>query len=224
MVKLALFTVATMDYKEARSSLIEHLRREISDEQVLSVMERVPRHLFVPDNNLSLAYKDMPLPIGEGQTISQPFIVALMTQALELTGSEKVLEIGTGCGYQAAILAELAQQVISVERYPKLAEQARITLDQLGYTNIEIHLAQKTLGWPEEAPYDAIMVTAGAPQVPQELINQLAEKGRMVIPVGSHYEQELVKLVKKKGQINTTHLCACRFVPLIGEGAWKESL
>lgn len=222
MVKLFQFMVMPMEFEEARSRLIQHLRREISDERVLNAMERVPRQLFVPSNSLYLAYEDIPLSIGEGQTISQPFIVALMTEALELAGTEKVLEIGTGSGYQAAILAELAQQVISVERLSKLAEDARLLLDKLGYTNIEVHLAEKTLGWPKEAPYQAIIVTAGAPRIPPELLDQLAENGRLVIPVGSRYEQELIKVVKESGKVTAKNSGACRFVPLIGEGAWEE--
>jgi len=222
MVKLFQFMVMPMELEEARSRLIQHLRREISDERVLNAMERVPRQLFVPSNSQHLAYEDIPLSIGEGQTISQPFIVALMTEALELAGTEKVLEIGTGSGYQAAILAELAQQVISVERLSKLAEDARLLLDKLGYTNIEVHLAEKTLGWPKEAPYQAIIVTAGAPRIPPELLDQLAENGRLVIPVGSRYEQELIKVVKESGKVTAKNLGACRFVPLIGEGAWEE--
>ena len=222
MVKLFQFMVMPMELEEARSRLIQHLRREISDERVLNAMERVPRQLFLPSNSLYLAYEDIPLSIGEGQTISQPFIVALMTEALELAGTEKVLEIGTGSGYQAAILAELAQQVISIERLPMLAEGARLLLDKLGYTNIEVHLAEKTLGWPKGAPYEAIIVTAGAPRIPPELLDQLAENGRLVIPVGSRFEQELIKVVKQRGKVTATNLGACRFVSLIGEGAWEE--
>jgi len=145
-----------------------------------------------------------------------------MTEALELVGTEKVLEIGTGSGYQVAILAKLARKVITVERRQKLAETAKQILSKLGYTNIEIHLARKTLGWQDEAPYDAIIVTAGAPHVPQQLIDQLAQNGHLVIPVGSRYEQELLKVIKGKRQIITKNLGGCRFVPLIGEGAWSE--
>jgi protein-L-isoaspartate(D-aspartate) O-methyltransferase len=145
-----------------------------------------------------------------------------MTEALELKGNEKVLEIGTGSGYQAAILAELAQKVISVERHQVLAEKAKQVLERLGYTNVEVHLAGKTLGWRKEAPYDAIIVTAGAPRIPQELLEQLASEGRLVVPVGSRYEQELLKVVKRDPEILTQDLGPCRFVPLIGEGAWDE--
>lgn len=198
------------------------MSREITDQKVLDVMERVPRELFVPLNSRHLAYEDIPLPIAEGQTISQPFIVALMTQELELTGTEKVLELGTGSGYQCAILAELARWVISVERRPKLADSAKVLLEKLGYRNVEIHVAAQTPGWSQGAPYDGIIVTAGAPSVPQALLDQLAEGGRLIIPVGSRYEQELVKVIRKGGTVTYKNLGACRFVPLIGESAWKE--
>ncbi len=211
-----------MDFEAARASLIEHLRREIRDERVLGVMERIPRERFVPSESRYQAYEDRPLPIGEGQTISQPFIVALMTQEMELVAGQRVLELGTGSGYQVAVLAELAGHVVSVERLPKLAHRARQILDELGYTNIEIHLAEKAMGWPAAAPYEAIMVTAGAPKIPQELLDQLAMGGRLVIPVGSRYEQELVKVTKRQDRDLVEKLGACRFVPLIGDGAWEE--
>ncbi len=211
-----------MDFKAARAELIKHLRSEIRDERVLCSMGRIPREEFVPPDLRQLAYEDRPLPIGLEQTVSQPFIIALMTEALELVGSEKVLELGTGCGYQAAILAELARKVITVERLQELAEKAKQVLDKLEYTNIEIHLAEKTLGWPAEAPYDAIIVTAGAPRIPRELLNQLAVAGRLVIPVGSRFEQELIKVTKQKKRNITENLGACRFVSLIGKDAWEE--
>ncbi|HEY51073.1 MAG TPA: protein-L-isoaspartate(D-aspartate) O-methyltransferase [Dehalococcoidia bacterium] len=211
-----------MDFASERARLIEHLSREIKDTRVLEAMARIPREQFVPPENRHLAYEDIPLPIGLEQTISQPFIIALMTEALELTGTEKVLEIGTGSGYQAAILAELAQQVVTVERLPKLAETAGKVLENLGYSNIEIHLSEKTLGWPEAAPYEAILVTAGAPKVPAELISQLAIGGRMVIPVGSRYLQELVKITRQRKKNRIENLGGCRFVSLIGKGAWEN--
>jgi protein-L-isoaspartate(D-aspartate) O-methyltransferase len=210
------------DYAAARAELINHLRSEIKDKRVLDAMSRIPREQFVPQASRHLAYEDGPLPIGWEQTISQPYIIALMTKELELTGSEKVLEIGTGSGYQAAILAELAKKVVSVERIPALAKSARQVLDSLGYKNIEIHIAGKTLGWPEEAPYDAIMVTAGAPGIPQELVNQLAIGGRMVIPAGSRYVQELCKIIRLKDKNKIQKLGGCRFVALIGQGAWED--
>jgi protein-L-isoaspartate(D-aspartate) O-methyltransferase len=202
--------------------LIEHLRHEIDDERVLYAMAWVRRELFVPSSGRQFAYEDRPLPIGEDQTISQPFIVALMTQALALTGTEKVLELGTGSGYQAAILAELARQVITVERLQTLAHKARHTLKKLGYTNIQVHIAGGTLGWPEEAPYDAIMVTAAAPRIPEGLIEQLVVGGRLVIPVGSRWEQDLLQVIRKKEGKTVKNLTHCRFVPLIGEEAWSE--
>ena len=211
-----------MDFEAARARLIEHLGSEIKDERVLAAMAHIPRERFVLPEEQELAYEDIPLPIGLGQTISQPFIVALMTEALELTGSEKVLEVGTGSGYQAAILAELARLVITVERLPALTEGAKRVLDSLGYTNIVVHLAEKTLGWPAEAPYDAIMVTAGAPRVPVDLLAQLAIGGRLVIPIGSRYVQELCKVTKRRKKNMVQNLGGCRFVPLIDKNAWAE--
>lgn len=211
-----------MDLESARARLIECLSREISDKRVLAAMARVPRELFVPPESYYVAYEDMPLSIGFGQTISQPFIVALMTQALELKGDEKVLELGTGSGYQAAILAELARWVVSVERILELAESARRVLEKLGYTNIEIHIAEKSLGWPAGAPYDAIIVTAGAPRIPDALLEQLRFGGRLVIPVGSRWEQDLLRITKRRKGNLVESLGGCRFVPLIGDGAWEE--
>jgi protein-L-isoaspartate(D-aspartate) O-methyltransferase len=211
-----------MDFTAERARLIEHLSVEIKDKRVLAAMSRIPRERFVPPENRHMAYEDIPLPIGLEQTISQPFIIALMTEALELTGNEKVLEVGTGSGYQAAILAELARLVVTVERLPALAEAAKKVLDSLGYTNIEIHLAEETLGWPKSAPYDAIMVTAGAPEVPPDLLAQLAIGGRLVVPVGSRYLQELYKITRQRKKNKIQDLGGCRFVSLIGKGAWEE--
>lgn len=214
--------MADKELEAARARLIEYLRQEIKDQRVLEAMARVPRELFVPPESRHVAYEDGPLPIGYGQTISQPFIVALMTQALELTGQEKVLEVGAGSGYQAAILAELAQQVITVERLLPLAERARKVLDSLGYTNIAIHQAEEALGWPEDAPYDAIIVAAGAPMVPPELLAQLAIGGRLVIPVGSRYMQQLYRVTRHRDKNEVENLGGCCFVSLIGSGAWEE--
>jgi len=211
-----------MDFEAARANLIEHLATEIKDKQVLAAMARIPRERFVPPESAHLAYEDRPLPIGLDQTISQPFIVALMTEKLELTGNEKVLEIGTGSGYQAAILAELARLVITTERLPALAETARRVLDSLDYKNIVVRLAEETLGWKADAPYDAIIATAAAPRVPEELLAQLAIGGRLVIPVGSRYVQELCKITKHKKRNRVENLGGCRFVSLIGKGAWEE--
>jgi protein-L-isoaspartate(D-aspartate) O-methyltransferase len=211
-----------IDFEAARAELIEHLSTEIKDERVLAAMCSIPRELFVPRESRHLAYEDSPLPIGYDQTISQPFIIALMTEALELTGKEKVLEVGTGSGYQAAILAKLARYVVTTERVPALAEAAKRVLDSLGFANIEVYLAEETLGWQREAPYDAIMVTAGAPRVPTDLLAQLAIRGRLVIPVGSRYIQELYKITKGRKKNTIQNLGGCRFVPLISKGAWEE--
>lgn len=210
------------DLERARENLLRYLGHEIADKRVVEAMRRVPREAFVSAELYHAAYEDRPLSIGFGQTISQPFIVALMVQALELRGDEKVLELGTGSGYEAAILAELAQKVVTVECIPELAESAKKVLDELGYTNIEVYVAGKTLGWPEGAPYDAIIVSAGAPAVPQALIQQLAWNGRMVIPVGSRWQQDLLKITKLRKGNRTENLGGCYFVPLIGEGAWEK--
>jgi len=211
-----------VDLERARQSLFNSLDREIADNRVVNAMRRVPREAFVPQEQYHAAYDDRPLSIGFGQTISQPFIVALMVQALELRGDEKVLELGTGSGYEAAILAELAQKVVTVECIPELAESARQVLDKLGYFNIEVHVVGKTLGWPEEAPYDAIIVSAGAPTVPQVLVEQLTWNGRLVIPVGSRWQQELLRVTKLRKGNEIENLGGCYFVPLIGEGAWED--
>jgi len=211
-----------MDFAAMRAELISHLRTEIRDERVLAAMARIPRECFVPPEEQHMAYEDRPLPIGYDQTISQPLIIAIMTEALELTGSEKVLEVGTGSGYQAAILAELARHVITTERLPPLAESAKRALDSLGYTNIDVHLAEETLGWLKGAPYNAIIVTAGAPRVPADLLAQLAIGGRLVIPVGSRYVQELYKITKQRRKNIVDNLGGCRFVSLIGKDAWEE--
>jgi len=211
-----------MDFAAMRAELIRSLSAEIGDKRVLEAMARIPRERFVPAEARYLAYADKPLAIGQEQTISQPLIIAMMTEALELAGDEKVLEVGTGSGYQAAILAELCRLVITTERLPSLAETARKTLSGLGYTNIEIHPAGETLGWQRDAPYDAIVVTAGAPTVPPTLVEQLAIGGRMVIPVGSRYLQSLYKVTRGKKRNRVQELCGCRFVPLIGEDAWGE--
>lgn len=211
-----------MDLEQGRERLFRHLDREIVDRRVVEAMRRVPREAFVPPQLVHAAYDDRPLGIGFGQTISQPFIVALMVQALELEGDERVLELGTGSGYEAAILGELAQKVVTVEYIPELAEAAGQLLGKLGYANVEVHLAGSVLGWPEGAPYDAIIVSAGAPTVPQVLLDQLAMNGRLVIPVGSRWQQELVKVTKSRQGNRVENLGGCYFVPLIGEGAWEE--
>ncbi len=183
-------------------------------------MARVPRHRFVPPHLLPYAYEDRPLPIGRGQTISQPYIVALSTAALSLAPSDRVLEIGTGSGYQTAILAELAGKVYTVERLPELSRVAEERLASLGYRNVFFRVGDGTKGWPDEAPFEAILVTAGAPRIPEGLLSQLAPHGRLVIPVGGRFSQELT-LVRREGErVVHQRLCPCTFVPLIGEEGW----
>ena len=196
--------------------------RGITDPNVLSAMRTVPRHMFVSEAFADQAYDDHPLPIGEQQTISQPYIVAEMTQALALTAEDRVLELGSGSGYQAAILAQIAYRVYTVERIHALYLKARKLFDQLHYHNIVTRYADGTLGWEEESPFDAIIVTAGAPEVPYVLVNQLAMGGRMVLPVGNQYSQELVKLVRDEQGVHQTKLGGCRFVKLVGEHGWKK--
>jgi protein-L-isoaspartate(D-aspartate) O-methyltransferase len=193
--------------------------RGVTNERVLAAMDRVPRHLFVPEASRREAYEDYPVTIGQGQTISQPYIVAYMTEALELTPNSRVLEIGTGSGYQAAILAEIVKEVYTVEILPDLAERARhLLIDTLGYKNIRIRTGDGYKGWVEHAPYDAIIVTAAPPEIPKALIMQLAENGRIIIPVGGQgLSQELILGIKKDGKLKTTSLLDVRFVPLVPE-------
>jgi protein-L-isoaspartate(D-aspartate) O-methyltransferase len=211
-------------YRLARERMVETQikARGIKDERVLKAMLKVPRHLFVDEALRDQAYGDFPLPIGEGQTISQPYIVALMTEALELKGIERVLEIGTGSGYQTAILAELALWVYTIERFPTLLERAKKVLNELGYKNISFKLDDGTLGWKEAAPFDAIIVTAASPDIPPPLVEQLAEGGRIVIPVGDEFSQTLIKGVKKGGKLHTKALEPVRFVKLVGAYGFKE--
>ncbi len=197
--------------------------RRIRDERVLAAFREVPRHLFASGAGLREAYADHPLPIGEGQTISQPYMVALMTQCLGLTGRDKVLEIGTGSGYQAAILSRLAAEVYTVERVAVLADRAGELFRRLGYDNISIRVGDGTLGWPEFAPYDAIIVTAGSPGVPPPLVEQLAEGGKLVIPAGGGYSQRLLVLERRGEKIIQRDEGGCVFVPLIGEYGWKQN-
>ena len=211
-----------MDFAAARARMVAQLRHEIKDKRVIKVMARVPREYFVPMDEQHLAYEGKPLSIGFDQTISQPNIVARMTEALELGSDQIVLEVGTGSGYQTAILAELARFVVTTERVATLAERAKSVLASLGYKNIEVHLAGETLGWPEGAPYEAILVTAGAPCVPPTLLAQLAIGGCLVIPIGSRDTQELCKVTKKRRKNVVENLCGCHFVPLVGKEAWEE--
>ncbi|MDO9465555.1 MAG: protein-L-isoaspartate(D-aspartate) O-methyltransferase [bacterium] len=212
------------DYTDERLNMvdIQLAHRGIKDKRVLDAMSRVPRHLFVPSDNISSAYTDQPLSIGESQTISQPYMVALMSECLKLNGKEKILELGTGSGYQTAILAELGSSVYTIERISPLSIRAQRTLKHLGYENIKFKVGDGTLGWHENAPYDGIMVTAGAPKVSQVLIDQLSEGGRIVIPVGNSFSQELVVTSKINKKIKTQNICGCMFVPLIGKYGWNS--
>jgi len=212
-------------YGRQREEMVRHQieARGIKDPFVLTAFQSVPRHLFVSEALRDQAYGDYPLPIGEQQTISQPYIVAEMTQALELREDDRVLEIGTGSGYQAAILAEIVYRVYTVERIRSLYIQARKLLDKLRYHNIVMRCGDGTAGWKDESPFDAIIVTAGAPEIPEKLLNQLAEGGRMVVPVGNQHSQDLIKVVKDKKGIHKSNLGGCRFVKLIGEQGWKEN-
>jgi protein-L-isoaspartate(D-aspartate) O-methyltransferase len=214
-------------FEAARRVMIETQieRRGVRDPRVLGAMRAVPRHDFVPAELRAQAYEDAPLPIGGGQTISQPYMVAAMTLALKLRGDERVLEVGGGCGYQAAVLAKLAREVVTVECRADLAAATSARLGEMGYENIHVHCGDGTLGLPEMAPFDAILVAAGAPDVPPPLLSQLAEGGRMVIPVGSLENQELqlVEMIeRRRGIFQTTVLEGCRFVPLIGTHGWKD--
>ena len=204
-------------YDELRQRMVREqlISRGIKDKRVLEAFRRVPRHRFVTSGDTGQAYGDHPLPIGQDQTISQPYIVALMTESLQLRGHEKVLEVGTGSGYQAAILAELVPAVYTVERLPDLMEKARQVLDELGYSNIYYKAGDSAIGWPEESPFDAVLVTAAAKTIPQELTDQLAPGGRMVIPVGNSFLQELVLITREKTGLRKEKLCGVRFVPLI---------
>lgn len=193
----------------------------IRDQRVLEVMSRVPRHRFVDSALWPQAYSDYPLPIGEGETISQPYMVALMTESLRLSGEEKILEIGTGSGYQTAILAEFSSYIFSVERDPNLAQRARGILSDLGYENIAIRVGDGSKGWVQFSPYDRILVTASAPSIPHSLIEQLGDDGLMVIPVGGRSHQMLQVLEKGGGKVAVNDICSCSFVPLVGEEGWQ---
>ena len=213
-------------YAKQRKKMVDSQIRSrgVRDERVLRAMEKIPRHLFIDEGLIDQAYNDNPLPIGEKQTISQPYIVALMTEALELTGRDKVLELGTGSGYQAAILAELAERVFTIERIASLAQKARKLLESLNYYNVVIRVGDGTYGWREESPFDAIAVSAGSPSIPRMLVEQLAIGGRLVIPVGSRYSQSLIKLTRlseNPDDVKREDLGGVRFVNLIGEHGWK---
>jgi protein-L-isoaspartate(D-aspartate) O-methyltransferase len=210
-------------YDEARHRMVEQqiARRGIQDERMLQAMREVPRHRFVPPDLWGAAYQDHPLPIGHGQTISQPYIVAYMTEMLDLTPDDRVLEIGTGSGYQSAILSRLAKQVYTIERIPELSSHAQEVLKELGYHNIHFRVGDGGYGWPEESPFDAIIVTAAAPETPPPLIAQLADGARLVIPIGPTGYQDLVRLTRRGERIHTEQLTPVAFVPLIGEHGWR---
>lgn len=211
-----------MNAEESRARMVEEQlkARGIVDERLVAAFLKVPRHLFVPPALQHEAYADRPLPIGAGQTISQPFIVALMTSRLHLQGHERVLEVGSGSGYQAAILAELALEVFSVERLPELLVGVGERLRRLGYENVHLTPGNGSLGWPEHAPYDAIIVTAAAPEVPAPLLDQLADPGRMVLPVGGQEAQMLMAIEKRHHTVHRTPITNCVFVPLMGQHGW----
>jgi protein-L-isoaspartate(D-aspartate) O-methyltransferase len=213
-----------MKFKRLREKMVNTQieARGVRDQRVLDAMRKVPRHVFVSEALQDQAYGDFPLPIGEGQTISQPFIVAEMTQALGLTPDDTVLEIGTGSGYQTAILAELAYKVYTIERVRELFIATRKLLDQLKYHNVVAKCSDGTLGWQDESPFDAIIVTAGSPEVPEALVNQLKNGGRLVVPVGGKHTQSLLRMVKHSDGVRKTNLGGCRFVKLIGNHGWKD--
>jgi len=207
------------DFKSLQEEMVTQqiMRRGVVTPRVIEAFGKVPRHLFVPEQFQSHSYNDHPLPIGEGQTISQPYMVALMTDLLNLSGEEKVLEIGTGSGYQAAILAELGKEVYTVERHKLLAERAERLLGELNYQNVKVLVGDGTKGWKEFSPYQRIIVTASAPDVPQPLFEQLDEMGKLVIPIGGRWSQDLALIEKRKGKMIRKSICGCVFVPLIGE-------
>ncbi len=213
-----------LKYERQRQEMVKHQieGRGVTDEKVLAALRKVPRHLFISEALQDQAYGDIPLPIGEQQTISQPFIVAEMTQALQLCEDDRVLEIGTGSGYQAAVLAEIVFRVYTIERVHPLLVKSRRLFDQMQYHNIITRYGDGTSGWVAESPFDAIIVTAGAPRIPDKLVAQMAVGGRMVVPVGDQHSQELIKIYKEEKGVHRTNLGGCRFVKLVGEYGWGE--
>jgi protein-L-isoaspartate(D-aspartate) O-methyltransferase len=213
-----------INFEKERIRMVEEqiVARGVKDERVLAAMRKVPRHEFLPEAIRGMAYQDSALPLGEAQTMSQPYMVAVMSELLGLSGTERVLEIGTGSGYQAAVLAELCEKVYTVERLKPLADRARTVLDRLGYRSVAIKVYDGTYGWKDMAPFDAIIVTAGSPDIPAPLVDQLKEGGRMVIPVGERYGQTLLKVVRTTEGPVTERSIPCVFVPLIGNHGWKE--
>jgi protein-L-isoaspartate(D-aspartate) O-methyltransferase len=211
------------DFQQLRQSMVDRqlIPRGIRDARVIGAMRTVPRHLFMDEVQWNSAYDDMALPVGEGQTISQPYMVAVMTELLDLRGGEKVLELGTGSGYQTAILAELSLEVFSIERIQRLSEKAGKVLESLGYGNIHLRVGDGTLGWAEASPFDRILVTAGAPEIPEPLIGQLSEGGIIVAPVGDRFSQQLVRATKQKDRLSAEYHVPCVFVPLVGKHGWS---
>ncbi|MCM8786227.1 MAG: protein-L-isoaspartate(D-aspartate) O-methyltransferase [Candidatus Omnitrophica bacterium] len=213
-----------IDFEKLRREMVESqiIRRGITDKKVIAAFLKVPREEFVPENLKESAYDDTPLPIGEGQTISQPYIVALMTESLKLKENERVLEVGTGSGYQSAILAEIGCEVYSIEKIASLAKKAEKTLKKLGY-NVKIKIGDGTLGWEEFSPYDKIIVTAASPKIPKTLLSQLSKnEGKLIIPIGDRFSQDLILFIKRNEKIEKINLGGCQFVPLIGKEGWEE--
>jgi protein-L-isoaspartate(D-aspartate) O-methyltransferase len=213
-----------MDYDTLRKRMVEEqlIARGIKDKRVLDAFYKVPRHRFVPEGVIDNAYSDFPLPIGNGQTISQPYIVALMTELLELSATDKVLEIGTGSGYQTAILSELTPKVYSVERFKQLSKEAGVALGELGYRNARLMVGDGTLGWQEESPFERIIITAASPRIPLPLVEQLAEKGKIVIPLGESFSQVLTIAEKINNRLQSREVCGCVFVPLVGKHGYHD--
>jgi len=214
-----------MDYTVLRKRMVEEqlMPRGIKNQRILDAFYKIERHKFIPEDLRNPAYADYPLPIGEGQTISQPYIVALMTECLDLTGQERVLEIGTGSGYQAAILAELAKEVYSIERFENLAKRAQAILNELGYTNVKVKVGDGTLGWPEVSPFDRIIITAASPRIPLPLTAQLKENGRLILPLGESFSQILTVIENKQGTLESREICGCVFVPLVGKYGYRDT-
>src|SRR3989338_7732517 len=213
-----------MDFAVLRKRMVEEqiIPRGVKNPRVLEAFYKVERHKFIPQDSRESAYADFPVPIGEGQTISQPYIVALMTEYLGLTGKENVLEIGTGSGYQTAILSELAREIYSVERFEILAGRTQAVLNELGYKNIKVKAGDGTLGWEEAAPFDRIIITAASPKIPLPLIEQLADNGKLILPLGESFSQVLTLVEKKEGKLKSVDVCGCVFVPLVGKHGWSN--
>ena len=213
-----------MEFPSSRLKMVKEqlITRGIKDQRVLTAMRKIPRHLFVPEALRSKAYGDHPLPIGEGQTISQPYMVAFMVETLELKGTERVLEIGTGSGYQTAVLAELSEKVYSIERIKTLALKARELIEGLGYINILMRIADGSYGWSEDAPFDRIIISAASPTIPEPLLSQLKDKGIMIVPLGTETSQTLVKVIKDGERKRVITLSPCFFVKMIGQHGWKN--